>query len=255
MVSTANCCATFEMTRLTFILSILLSGCLKGQQSNSENEKTRFDTLETNVKSQLQFTEDTVLEKNNPNVLDLAEHQLFIDTTRNSEFYRAVENWKPNEWAVKSISSTLAAIKEADEPTVIDTKDFPTNFIAVQKLNGEFVLYDRCDGIDPRFEIRNNAVIFYGPLESDAEPIEKLLSLSDDKIEIQLISHPAKTPDKKSILTIERVSDIVYELNYRNQTFEWSEFVTPTENIGHFYLVVNHCPTMKMFEYGGFEKK
>ena len=49
--------------------------------------------------------------KNNPKNLDLTKHQLFIDTTRNSDFYKAYFNWNPHkfdkqatEYYIKEIS-------------------------------------------------------------------------------------------------------------------------------------------------------
>lgn len=198
---------------------------------------------------------DTILERNNPNSLDLTKHQIFIDTTRSSEFYERLKNWEQSKWDKRTIESYLGEINKDFQPEQIDLKEFPSHFITLRKVNDQFVLYDRCDGIDPRFEIRDTAFIFYGPLESDAESISKMISLTKKSIELELRTFQAKSSDQKSSLKIERIDDFIYELTYRNQTFDRVEFLTTVDGIEKFDLVVNNCPTMKMIEFDGFDEE
>ena len=55
----------------------------------AENKPTEIPDLKVDL--------DTILEKNNPKNLDLSKHQLFIDTTRNSETFNSLEISKPNQ--------------------------------------------------------------------------------------------------------------------------------------------------------------
>ena len=130
----------------------------------------------SNTKSSIEFIEDTILEKNNPKSIDLSKHQLFIDTTRNSIFYDKLKNWSESEYQIRDIEIYLNEINKGFTPKSINLKKFPSRFISLRNLNNKFILYDRCDGIDQRFVFRDTAFITYGPLESDAESISKIIS-------------------------------------------------------------------------------
>lgn len=248
------------MTRYTFILTILILtvSCSENPKSQSTKTETisKIDSAADRPQTLLEKAEiDTILERNNPNSLDLTKHQIFIDTTRSSEFYERVKNWEQSKWDKRTIESYLNEINEDFQPEQIDLNEFPSHFITLRKLNDQFVLYDRCDGIDPRFEIRDTAFIFYGPLESDAESISKMISLTDNSIELELITFQAKSRDQKSRLTIEKIDDFIYKLTYKNQTFDRVEYLTTVNGIEKFDLVVNNCPTMKMIEFDGFDEE
>ncbi len=248
------------MTRFTFLLTILILtvSCTENMKSKSTQivTSTKSDSEINRTKTLLEEAEvDTILERNNPNFLDLSKHQIFIDTTRSSVFYERVKNWRQSKWGKRAIDSYLNEINKDFQPEKVDLKDFPSYFITLRKLNDQFVVYDRCDGIDPRFEIRDTAFIFYGPLEPDAESISKMISLSDNSIELELRTFQAKSNDQKSILKIVKVDDFVYKLFYKNQTSDRIEYLTTVDGIERFDLVVNNCPTMKMMEFDGFDKE
>ena len=86
------------MRRFSFILSILfLTICcteLKKSESSQGEETTKI--LSKADQTQTLFeeaVEDTIVERNTPSSLDLSKHQIFIDTTRNSIFYKNIKNW------------------------------------------------------------------------------------------------------------------------------------------------------------------
>lgn len=247
------------MKQLTFILSIfiLTISCVDKQTSNSIQAGTNIEIDSvTNQPETLkeEFPEDTILERNNPNSLDLTKHQIFIDTTRSSKFYESLKNWSESKWDKQTIDSYLNTINKDFQPKKVDLNGFPSQFVTLRKLNNQFVLYDRCDGIDPRFEIRDTAFIFYGPLESDAESISKLILLSNNSVELELRTFQAKTNDQTSRLRIDKIDDFIYKLVYKNQTFDKIEYLTTIDEIEKFDLVVNNCPTMKMKEFDGFDE-
>jgi len=248
------------MTRLTYILAILflISSCSRNQTSNSEKEILEPD--EDYVSEQIElsdqdFFEDTILERCDPKSLDLSKYQIFIDTTKNSEFYKNLKNWSASKWDIQSINVTLNAINKDLNFSKIELIDFPSQFITLRKLNGQFFLYDRCDGIDPRFEIRDTAFISYGPLESDAESISKLIFLTEKSIELELRSFQAKSNYSYSKLKIDKIQEFIYRLTYTNKTYHRIEYVTTIDGIEKFDLVVNHCPDRKSIEFEGFDKE
>ena len=248
------------MTQFTFILtiSILTVSCSEKMKSLSTQTEaiSKISLAADRPQTLLEKAEiDTILERNNPNSLDLTKHQIFIDTTRSSEFFERMKNWEQSKWDKRTIESYLNEINKGFQPEQINLREFPSHFITLRKLNDGFVLYDRCDGIDPRFEIRDTAFIFYGPLESDAESISKMTSLTNSSIELELRTFQAKSSDQKSRLKIEKIDDFIYKMTYTNQTFDRVEYLTTVDDIEKFDLVVNNCPTMKMMEFDGFDEK
>ena len=69
-------------------------------------------------------------------------------------------------------------------------------------------------------------------------------------MELKTVSQKTKT--EKTELTIKPTEfENVYLLTY--SFGKW--FVTPTEKVTEFNIVVNHCPTMKRDEFNGFDKE
>ena len=250
--------ATFKMKKITFILTIIILtfSCSKNRKSNTtQAELTSKKYLVKNKSKDLQseLKRNTVLVKYDPKSLDLSKNIIFIDTTRNSIFYKDLKKWSESKLDKKTINSSLKAINKDFKPKKINLKSFPNHFITLRKLNNQFVLYDRCDGIDPRYEIRDSAFVFHGILESDAESISKMILLTENSIELELKTIKAKSNDQKSILKIKKIDDLVYKMTYKNQTFERVEYLTTVDRIEKFDLIVNNCPTMKMREFKGFD--
>lgn len=219
----------------------LLFNCTNIKKSNND-----ISILDTIKKARLEVKEDTILEKNNPKFLDLSRHQIFIDTTRNSKFYKSLIKWKETELDKDLINSAIDELGKDVEYIRDSIDNFPKRFITLRKLNNKFVLYDRCDGIDPRFAIKKGLFIFYGPLESYAELITKVRLISKDKIELELKTHKNLSSDEKSIIEIEKIDNFLYIMKYKNESYNKIIYLTTTEYIEDFDLVVNHCPKMKM---------
>ena len=236
------------------LVSASLLGLCVSQSLTKVSSPVAVATIST-IRNERQVVQDTVLEKNHPDSLDLTRHQLFIDTTRSSVFYNRIEKWAASRFDSRAIIATLNDINSDFKPSSVDIKDFPTHFVTLHRLNNELVLYDRCDGISRRFELCDTAFFIYGPLESEAESIAKLVHLSDDKLQLELQMHPAKTGTRRAFLTIERCSNSTYRLKHGNETFSWTEDLTTPDHIREFDLVVNHCPTMKMREFTGFDSE
>jgi hypothetical protein len=233
-----------------FSIIILTASCAGKQDSNLERDEQ--DDAATTA-GQNEFARDTIPERNNPKSVALTNHQLFIDTTRNSELYDRLRNWQESEWDRQSINASLEAINKDFQPLEVVINDFPTHFITLRKLNGSFILYDRCDGMDQRFEIRSTSLIFYGPLESEAGSISKILSRSATAIELEIRTFQSGSGDQRSTVKFEKIGDSIYKMTYRNETFDDTVYLTTPDNIHRFDLLVNHCPTMKMDEFNGFD--
>ena len=194
---------------------------------------------------------DTILEKNNPKNLDLSKHQLFIDTTRNSETFEKLMNWKPNRMDNDAISYHEKEIAKKHKPIKIDLKDFPRHWISLKKLNNEFVIYEPCDGNTIAFEINESSILFFYQLEPDADLISNLKKITENEISLELRTIPQKMESETTELTIKPTEfENVYSLKY--SFGEW--YVTPTDKVREFDIVVNHCPTIKRSEFNGFDK-
>jgi hypothetical protein len=242
-----------SMARTFFILfiTVLLVSCTGKQPSNSDPDEKNSDS----VTGQNEFVQDTIPERNNPKSVDLTKHQLFIDTTRTSEFYERLKNWKESDGDRQSISASLKAIDNNFQPVEAALKQFPMHFITLRKLNGSFILYDRCDGMDQRFEIRDTVFIFYGPLESEAGFISKIITRTANAIDLELRIFQFKSNDQRATVKLEKIDDSIFKMTYRNQTFDDTIYVTTPDKLQEFDLLVSHCPTEKMSEFAQFDEK
>jgi len=195
---------------------------------------------------------DSILERTDPRTLDLNKHQLFIDTTRNSEFYQKYSERKLNKHENRIVEQYFNEISKKYKPKKIDIGKFSKQWVSLKKLNNKFVIYDPCDGNTLSYEITENAVIFYHQLESDLDVIFNLDKLSCNSIELELRTTQEKIKSEKPTLSIKPTGlENVYLLTYNME----KQFVTPREKVSKFDLVVNHCPKIKAAEFNGFDKE
>jgi hypothetical protein len=232
---------------ITLILGILISCKQEKEPNQAENKPTGIPAWKIDL--------DTILERNNPKSLDLMKHQLFIDTTRNSEIYKKIISWKLNRSDNDAISYYEKEISKKYKPIKVDLKDFPRHWISLKKLNNEFVIYEPCDGQTPSYAINETSIVFVHQLEGDADLISKLKKLSGNEIEVELNTIPQKTKSEKAELTIKPTEfENVYELTYSFDNVMSKQFVTPNNKASEFDIIVNHCPKRKRMEFNGFDK-
>lgn len=193
---------------------------------------------------------DTFVERNNPAALDLTQHQLFIDTTRDSEFYQNLTHWQPPKYNKRDVQTYLTTLTKAHQPKKMNWGNFPTAFVEIHQQGEEFIVYDRCDGIDTRYELRDSAVIFYGPLESDAAIIKQLLYPNNKGIKLELYTPRSDSNIGVATLAITPTKmDFIYQLEYKDEYLIRQHYIIPIEAIPNFDLLVNHCPNTKVTEY------
>lgn len=199
---------------------------------------------------------DTILEKNNPISLDLSKHQLFIDTTRNSQFYDRVINFKPTQMDSNALSYYKDEISKKYKLNKIDLKSFPKRWTTLKKLNDKFVIYDPCNGQTPSYEINENSVYFFHQIEPDADLIFRLKKLNQNEIELELRTITLKSKTEKAELSIKPTQiKNVFELTYNLGDIIIKEFVTPNNKVSEFDLIVNHSPKAMRMEFKGFDKE
>ncbi|MDT0554352.1 hypothetical protein, partial [Urechidicola vernalis] len=228
---------------IALILGILFSCKQKTEPKKAENKPTEIPAWKIDL--------DTILERNNPKNLDLSKHQLFIDTTKTSEFYQKYSNWKPHKLDNDVVSYHINEIAKKHKSKKIEYGNFPKQWVSLKKINNEFVIYEPCDGTTTSFELTENSVIFYYQIEPDADLISELKKLTDNTVELELRTVPQKIESEKTKLSITPTEfKNIYLLKY--SFGEW--FVTPRDKVVEFDLIVNHCPTTKRMEFKGFDK-
>ncbi|MGM0462806.1 MAG: hypothetical protein ACQEQ4_10370 [Fibrobacterota bacterium] len=198
---------------------------------------------------------DTIPERNDPDSLDLSRHQLFIDTTGDSEYFAAIQNWEVSDLNTQFIHTSLQAMKQGSHIQKIDLRDFPTHFVTLRKFNGEFVLYNRCDGVDPRLELRDTAVVFHGIFESLAVPIMKCSTRTENTLTLEVKTSGPHQGKKRTVLTIDHREDFVYRITIKTPAETTREYMTTRDAAKHFDMLVNHCPAMKRHEFDGFDRE
>lgn len=196
---------------------------------------------------------DSILKRTNPKFLNLEKSQIFIDTTRNSEFYSKIKNWKKSKYDLDITKDYLEGLNKEFNGINIELKEFPKNFVMLRKLNGEFILYDRCDGIDLRFELTKNKFFIYGTWEPAVHTISKVIELERDYLKLELNSLKSRTKFQKSYLEIKRKNNLIFELSFKNELRNLNLHLTTIDKINQFDLVVCHSPNVKGFEYEYFD--
>lgn len=204
------------------------------------------------IKSQLKNTEeiDTIIERNNPNSIDLSRHQLFIDTTRTYIYYERMRNWKPLKNTPPTTIDYINELIKDNNPKIFDLKDFPRIWVTLRKFKDDFILYDRCDGGDPAYGFTDSTFNIYGPHEFEARLITKLIKLSEKEIEIESGTFIENNLERKVKLSIHKTEkQDIYILIYETGNSIEKSFITPIEYLRSFDLLVNHCPINKVIEF------
>ncbi|MFC0519256.1 hypothetical protein ACFFGL_00990, partial [Mesonia maritima] len=171
--------------RLILVLTLLVSSICNGQNKP-------YQTIEV----------DTILEKNSPTNLDLEKHQLFIDTTANSNYHKVLSNRKTQKYETWTVIRKLA--------------------------DNQFVIYDRSDGMDPIIQLNNKKLIFDGVHEQTTYKIESK-KIINDKIEITI------RENNRSFKNIEikksNSSNVSVIRFYGKKNYEFYYWITKIENI------------------------
>ncbi len=214
-----------------------------------------IETEESKPKSNSASNKDAPLQVKDPRQLDLTKDQLFIDTTRNSIFYKKMKAWKPDKFLQKITEDYLKATRSQFKRVEVELDDFPAEWIFLQKLAGRYVIHDRCDGNVRRFKIEKDAVVFYGVHESEVYSIRKVLKFDKESLSIELQAPWMNKEEHIFTLSLWRMADGNVFCSRENAKTCLGGLCTPVENIDHFDLLVDNCVTQKRVEFKAFDKE
>ena len=242
------------MKYLILLLSLYLICCQSSQESDTLDDQPVFVSGDDDGEKELPpSVVDTFLEANDPQWLNLAQNQLFLDTTRNSDFFQYLQKWNPRIYHLRTIEAYRKKLEKGYAPSRVKLPRFPKAFLQLREAHGQFVLYDRCHGMDPRYFLEENLFITYDTTGVSPKVIEGIGAHSRDQLELILWEDPWGAGAHTSTVSIEKtLQPHVYELTYRNQGSVRKEWVTPKEHLNKFDLLVNHCPEIRVPEYAGF---
>ncbi len=196
---------------------------------------------------------DTVLEKNNPKRLDLSKQQLFIDTTKTSQFFQSYYNWNPNlqhenfSYFLKEITKKFPLQKQ-------EISSFPREWLVIEKLNDEFLIYKPCNGSTESFVITDEALYFFHQLEPEVALLHRVVTSNDTIFNATLLTLSEKNTVIQSNFSIQpsEMKD-VYQLKYNHDAIVEEKYIIPMDKVIHFNMVVNHCPEDMVREYDNFD--
>lgn len=217
--------------------------------SNNNNQVIRDNKhLQHKTKTDNKTAIDTVLERNSPDSLDLTMHQLFIDTTRNSKYFKQILDWKPNKFDKQETDYYFKEISKTFDSKKVDLKEFSGDWISIHSLNDEYVAYNPINGIDWRFTLTDSSINHYR-IEADAEVISKVISLNQKELILELRTIPQKSKNQISYLRIKKTK-VPYLYSIQNSEIldfdktEYINLVTPLESLVEFNLVVSDAPQL-----------
>ena len=167
---------------------------------------------------------DTLVEKNNPSKLNFEVHQLFIDTTANSNHHKRLKkytkstNRKSNYWVV------------------------------IRKLDNEFLLYNRSDGMDPILEINSETLIFKGIHETSKFQIRRI-KVDEKKTTITVVENSLNI----KAITIEKTNySKVSKLSFYKENIVFKYWATKIEDIIPLNCLVNTYKYGRVEEFNNF---
>lgn len=189
---------------------------------------------------------DTIAELNNPTNLDMSRHQLFIDTTKKSNFHSRIIKYSSSLACSQCPDTKSNSIVFDGNEIEINLIGFSRYWVTVRKYEDKYYLYDRCNGEDQRFAFMNSKFSIYGPMEDESLEIHKIISNEKEQLIVELSYYGGQTTtatltksERKNIYTIE--------------IFGYQVDAVPFEAIDDFDVVVNHCPTGRTSEFPGFD--
>lgn len=203
-----------------------------------------------------EFLTDTLLERNDPAALDLSKHQLFIDTTRSNDLYQTVEDWEFSTSTQERVEASLAYLMEHHQPVSLGQYTLPDKFVTIREADGEYLLYDRCDGMEARFEIRDTALIFYGTHEPVVALYTGEVRADETKLRVEIIvaDPESEVGTSKGRLTVLNMSDEnIHRISIQTEPVVLVNKVISKDLVTEYDVMVNHCPENKVMEYRGFE--
>lgn len=191
---------------------------------------------------------DTILEPNNPKTLDSTKHQLFLDTTRNSKYYAHIAQWKPHKFDTEATNYYYNQVANSKGAYKVDLGDFPSQWISIHSLNGNYVAYQPINGIDWRFTLTDSSVNHYR-MEADADLIHQVLTLSDHELVLKLATIPQKQKKQEAFIRIAKTKKpYLYTLQWSEtehfKNLEYVTLITPLEHLTDFDLVVSVSPQL-----------
>lgn len=235
------------------IMTILL--CLSLLLSCTVNTNTQNKLQQEQTQSAV-FELDTIAEKNTPLQLDFTKYQLFIDTTRNAVFYKDNEKWLKNEITQNSVENELAHLLHTEENIKIDPFPFSTQWLKIRKKATDYLFYDRNDGVEPRYEIRDSILLCYGVHDLTIGLFTKLVELNEHRLEIELLfpyTKKGKTLSKGRLVLERTAHEHICKINIESELFHYSDYVVSRADITHYDLLVNKSIDTKVVEYTAFD--
>ena len=229
-----------KISLLIFAHLLHLSGCF-GQTKTTSNEEI------TQVNKEI----DTIIEKNDPNSLDLSKHQLFIDTTRTYEYYDRTEKWNLFENSEATPIDYVNHLYKSQGFDEFDLKDFPKRWIRLRQYKNKFILYDRCDGTETSYGLTDSIFYVFGVHElQDVRKMKRIIKRSEDEIKLELEKYKNEPEERPLTAHIKKTgTKDVYKLRINFGDRVSTIFVTPIRSIRGFDVLINHCPINKVVEF------
>ena len=239
------------MRYILFVLSICCTRCLPPVSTDTGEENPVLVSADRELEDKVpDIPMDSIVEANDPELLDLGQNQLFLDTTRSSSFFQQLQSWAPRIYHLETITFYQKRLKKRYSPPALRFPNFPKSFVRLHKSATHFVLYKPCRGMTTRYIIDEGLFLFYDSSGVIPKAIGKIIKSRPEEVKLTLWEDIWNDNSHSSSLTIHRSAEpFVYVLTYENEGKIQREWITPNEYIDKFDLIVNHCPVIQVPEY------
>lgn len=125
----------------------------------------------------------------------------------------------------------------------------PNTFVELKYLNGQFYLYDSCDGGFVAYKVSQDQIKSYGIHEDiDFQIVNQ--KKTDLNMVFELTTDGYSGPITMSITRTP--VDLVDKIITLKNGVATISYATAATNINKFYAIINQCPTTKVSEFEGF---
>lgn len=173
------------------ILSIIILFACGNSETSQQKEEQSIEAI------------DTIAELNTPNNLDSSVHQFFIDTTKNSKYFKQIKNWKPNKFDKQGANFYYHEISKNHTPTKDTIKNFPRSFISIHQFNDQLLSFNPINGINHRFTITDTSIIHYR-IEAASELIKNIIKETKNELILELRTIPQIRSNQIEFLRLQR---------------------------------------------------